>query len=218
VQWDGAHIDHSRAEPQKNVSNFGQPAGYAYMTPKERASQWNTYFQNKSWGTSAKDGVHDSFALKAKVAADQTSHPGKHSNHKAYEFREENPKRHGKFGRRDFDPQVREKPCRNPYNVSQIEDKPMEEARRQEERDYENDNRSIHGPHKKPFKPHKAQAAMPQRHEDLANHQPMHCVMDGDQKLPALGFFQNRHSDETDFRLYTRCLGSSHLDKRLPLT
>lgn len=218
VGWDGAHIDHTRDEPQKNVSNFGQPAGYANMTPQERASQWNTYFNAKSWGTGAAEGVHDSFALKCKFSSDQSSHPGGFADHKRHEYREDAPKRHGKFGRRDFDPQVREKPCRNPHNVSQIEDKPMEEFTRQEERDYDIDKRSVHQLHKKAFKPHKPPAAMPEQHQDLANHAPMHCIMDGDQKLPALGFFQNRHSDETDFKLYTRCLGSSHLDRVLPLT
>lgn len=218
VQWEGAHIDHARSEPQKNVSNFGQPAGYANMTPKERAQQWNTYFNAKSWGTSVAEGVHDHFALKCKVSTDHASHPGTFADHKRHEYREDAPKRHGKFGRRDFDPQVREKPCRNPHNVSQVEDKPMEESRRQEERDYDIDNRALHGPHKKEFKPHKPAAAMPKRHEECANHTPMYCVMDGNQKLPSLGFVQNMHGDEADFKVYTRCLGSSCLDRMLPLS
>merc|ERR1712232_742128 len=123
-------------------------------------------------------------------------------------------KRLGKFGRKDFDPQVREKPVRNPNNVSQLEDKPMEEFFRQQERVDDFLTRASPSGQSKHFKQYLPTCENPLRNEDMANRMPQKCLMDGDQKLPTLGFGQNRHSNHaTDYRLFTRPLSNSQLDK-----
>eukprot|EP00929_Paragymnodinium_shiwhaense_P038811 TRINITY_DN20465_c0_g1_i1.p1 TRINITY_DN20465_c0_g1~~TRINITY_DN20465_c0_g1_i1.p1 ORF type:complete len:1062 (-),score=306.21 TRINITY_DN20465_c0_g1_i1:105-3290(-) len=218
ADWDGTHIDHSRSAPQKNVSNFGQPEGYAYMSKEERAKQFTTYFRDKKTGAGASWGTHDVFATKAKKAADELGDTDAYPDWKPTEFRNDQPKRLGKFGRKDFDPQVREKPVRNPNNVSQLEDKPMEEFFRQQERVDDFLTRALPTGQKKQFVQYMPECEKPPRHHDMVSRDCVNCHMDGDQKLPSLGFGQNRHSNHaTDYRLFTRPLGNSQLDRQLPL-
>merc|ERR1712070_513150 len=108
---------------------------------------------------------------------------------------EDQARRLGKFGRRDFDPQVREKPVRNPNNCSQLEDKPMEEFWWQQERVDDFLNRTLPPGQKSHFEQYMPTCQKPLWHEDMATREKKHCVMDGDQKLPSLGFGQNRHSN-----------------------
>jgi len=218
ASWDGSHIDHTRAAPQKDVGNFGQPAGYSYMTKEERGKQFSTYFKHKNLGSGTTDGTHDNFAAKAKAAASMISDKDPHVDWKRPEFREDNARRLGKFGRRDFDPQVRELPAKNPNSVSQIEDKPMEEYFRQQERVDDFLNRAVPPGQQRHFEQYQPRCNNPRKHEEMSSRVPQHNHMDGDQKLPSMGFGQNRHSDHArDYRLYTRPLGTSHLDRVLPI-
>jgi uncharacterized protein YkwD len=218
AQWDGAHIDHARDPPQKAGENFGQPAKYATMTMEERGKQFSTYFKNPTLGSGATAGTHDKFTAKCKSSADQLQDYDKFAGYRPPEFRDDNAKRLGKYGRKDFDPQVREKPVRNMHNISQLEDKPMEEFFRQQERVDDFLNRAVPPSQSAHFKSCMPAAEKPlsKRHQ-MATRVPLHCLMDGEQKVPQLGWGQNRHSDETDFKLFCRGGGAGQMDKLLPM-
>eukprot|EP00927_Polykrikos_kofoidii_P025543 TRINITY_DN22928_c0_g1_i1.p1 TRINITY_DN22928_c0_g1~~TRINITY_DN22928_c0_g1_i1.p1 ORF type:complete len:1099 (+),score=196.54 TRINITY_DN22928_c0_g1_i1:38-3298(+) len=214
---DGSHIDHTRGGYQKSVENFGQPAGYAMMPKEERDRQFTTYLQSKKLGAGATDGTHDGMASKCKAAAERRKEQDPYKDWSRPEFRDDVPKRLGIYGRRDFDPQVREKPVRNPHNVSQIEDKPMETFLRQQERVDDFLSRAVPHTQPKKFQQHMPTSEKPLIHQEMSNREPIFCSMNGDQKLTRCGFGQNRHSDQTDFKLYTRPLHSGNLDKLLPI-
>lgn len=217
MNLDGAHIDHTRHGYQKSVENFGQPTGYATMTREERDRQFTTYLGSKKLGAGATHGTHDGLASKCKAAAERRKEHDPYTDRSQPEFREDHPKRLGRYGRRDFDPQVREKPVRNPHNVSQIEDKPMEMFVRQQERVDDFLSRALPPGKPKAFQQNMPTSEQPLRHQEMASRTPIYRLMDGDQKLPQRGFGQNRHSDHTDFRLYTRPLHTGNMDKLLPI-
>merc|ERR1711865_588967 len=97
------HIDQTKVKPHKEDVKFST------MTKHERSQQFSTHFGSKAIG--------DSTSLKKAAASDHASFHPKWDAHREHEFRGDNPDRHGKFGRRSFDPQVREKPVGNRHGV-----------------------------------------------------------------------------------------------------
>lgn len=130
--WDGTHIDHSRLAPQKEDVKLSK------MSPEERARQFNSYYtktDNQAARVNALDGVKDIMEP--------------YKSWQNHEFRLDHPHRHGKYGRRIFDPQVRENQL--PHTISGIESKPMEEFNRQQDLVHEFLDRSLPVNQSKPF-------------------------------------------------------------------
>jgi len=201
VRWDGEHIDHTRAPELRPNPKFSK------LSREEKDKQFSCYFGN---------AVSDTAAVKLKVAREQTVDLKPYSSTE-HEFRGDVPHRHGKFGRRAFDPQVREKPLNNAHGISEIETKPIEEFVRQQECVHEYLERALPHGQTRHFKTHLPKSEMPHKYEELANRAPVNFVMDGGVKRHQLGFFQNRHSDRTDMQLYTRPLQACQMDRKLPM-
>lgn len=92
VRWDGEHIDHTKAPEMRPNPKFSR------MDQAEAEKQFSCYFGNR---------MSNCAELKAKIAKQQSADMDKYSS-APHVFRPDLPKRHGKFGRRDFDPQVKE--------------------------------------------------------------------------------------------------------------
>lgn len=144
--WDGSHIDHSRAAFQKEDTKLSK------MTPEEKSRQFGTYFVKYDNQTSRVN------ALEGAKAVRDGYKPWK--NH---EFRSDLPQRHGKYGRRVFDAQVRETAVGS--SVSGVDSKPMEEFDRQQELVHEFLDRSLPPGQHKHFETHLPRAQMPSRKE-----------------------------------------------------
>jgi len=204
VQLNGEHIDQTKVPAQKADVKLSR------MSKEERDMQFSCYF-----------GKDTSAALKSKVASSQTADNGKYDpNWCAFEPRPDEPQRFGKFGRRVFDPQVRNRPVSNPFGISQIEARPQEEFRRQEERVQDILERRLPSGQTRPFKTYMSRAEAPGRQQELATHKRIDSAMQGERKSNERGFGQIRHSDRDpgmDMNLYTRPLNVSHMDRQLPL-
>jgi len=144
--WDGSHIDHAREQPQKYDVKFSK------LNREEREGQFGTYFtklNNQVAKVDALDGVKDILD------------PFKPwSNH---EYRSDQPHRHGKYGRRVFDPQVRETQIN--HTISGIVSKPMEEFHRQTDLVNEFLDRSLPANQSKHFEQYLPTAEFPYRKE-----------------------------------------------------
>merc|ERR1712203_942141 len=123
--------------------------GYSTMGREEREKQFTTYFGST---------VHDGFTSKKKIALDQYKDLDKYQGWRAHESRVDCPARHGKYGRRAFDPQVREKPINNPHMISEVENAPQEYFHHQQERVSEILDRSVPRGKNAHFKPYQPQA------------------------------------------------------------
>jgi len=144
--WDGAHVDHSRMTPQKEDVKLSK------MTPAEREQQFGFYFgkkDNQHFRVAALDGVKEI--------------TGTYEPWQQPEFRHDHPHRHGKYGRRVFDPQVRE--TQVGHTISGIENKPMEEFSRQQELVHEFLDRSLPPNQTKHFEQYLPQSEFPYRKE-----------------------------------------------------
>jgi hypothetical protein len=206
VNWDGSHVDHTKIPPQKEDPKYSQ------MTEKERAKQFSCYF--------GKDSSHqrDANTIKMESVEGTRSTLGGFKSWQRPEFRADNPARHGKFGRRIFDPQVKEKPLHNLGNVSELESKPMEEFFWQQERVHDFLDRSVPPGQIKHFQTSLPTCEAASKHVEMAKRDPVRFVMDGDRMHSALGWGQNRHSDRSlDMQLYSRPLGGSHMDRLIDL-
>jgi len=201
VHWDGEHIDHTKIEEMRPNPK------YSKMDKEKRDQQFNCYFREK----------HNCCRnLKATVAADQIKERGQYGG-LSVEFRPDCPQRHGSFGRRAFDPQVGTKPIINPHGTSEIETRPNFEYQHHAERAQEALERALPSGQKKHFKQNLPLSERPTRFQEMASRAQVNSVMDGAHKRQELGFFQNRHSDPTDMRLYSRPLGASQMDRLVPL-
>jgi hypothetical protein len=206
VNWDGSHVDHSKLPEQKEDPKFST------MDAKERAKQFTCYF--------GKDASHTRNGQVIKMEAVEGTRTilGKFKPRQAPEYRADNPARHGKFGRRIFDPHVKEKPLHNLGNVSELESKPMEEFFWQQERVHNFLDRSLPPGQTKHFQTSLPICEKASKHEDMATREPVRSMMDGDRKHSTLGWGQNRHSDRNlDMKLYSRPLGASHMDRLIDL-
>mmetsp|Transcript_66637 Transcript_66637/g.124381 ORF Transcript_66637/g.124381 Transcript_66637/m.124381 type:complete len:941 (-) Transcript_66637:140-2962(-) len=204
VQLNGEHIDHNLVPAQKEDVKLSR------MTKAERDKQFSCLF-GKEAGTSR--------ALKAKVALDQAGMVGEYDpNWSNFNPRPDAPQRYGKYGRRVFDPQVRSRTVSNPFGISQIEARPQEEARKQEERVHDILERQIPPGQTRPFKTYMPKAEAPTKQQELATRKRIESAMQGERKSNERGFGQMRHSDRaTDMYLYTRPLNASHMDRQLPM-
>lgn len=205
TRLDGEHIDHSLAPPMKEDPKFSK------MAKEERDRQFSCFF--------GKGNKHNmgTMALKCKASADQKDHIGEYKGWACAEFREDVPARHGNFGRRKFDAQVREKPVDNPHFVSDIEKLPMEQFLRQQDRVHDFLDRSMPTGQQRHFQTHLPRSEMPTKYMEMANRELMLSEADGVLKVPELGFGQNRHSGPLDMNLYSRPLGASQMDRLIPL-
>lgn len=200
-ELEGAHIDHTKAAPLKADPRFSK------MTAEEKSRQFGCYFKKE-----------DNFKKKCLAAEHVAGDDDKHQDWRAPVFRPDMPQRHGKFGRRVFDPQVKERPTQNPDGISEVESQPIEEFFHQQDRVHEFLDRALPPGQERHFQTHMSRSEKPKKHEEMANREKIRSVMDGDQKVPILGWGQNRHSDHTDLKLYSRPLGTSHMDRLIPLS
>lgn len=203
VRWDGSHVDHTKLEPHITDPKMSK------MNAAERASQFSTLVGNM---------IPDSFKAKCSIRHDQSADDNQYKGWKHHEFREDVPQRYGKFGRRAFDPQVRDRHNSNPNGISEIDMKPVEEFQREQERVEEFLHRSLPPQQTRHFQQHMPQCEKPpHKYVDMATRQPTNFHMDGGQKKHAHGYGQVRHSDETDFKLYTRPLHAGQMDRAIPM-
>eukprot|EP00933_Yihiella_yeosuensis_P071164 TRINITY_DN79363_c0_g1_i1.p1 TRINITY_DN79363_c0_g1~~TRINITY_DN79363_c0_g1_i1.p1 ORF type:complete len:846 (-),score=135.71 TRINITY_DN79363_c0_g1_i1:99-2507(-) len=204
VRWDGSHIDHARGDELRPNPK------YSILSAEEKERQFSTYFRMGR-------EVHDCNQMKVRNAVDTKPDVETYKDWSAFEHREEIPQRHGKFGRRAFDPQVGDKAVPNPYNISELDNKPSEEFRRQQERVQEYLHRSLPPGQARHFKQYQPQAEQPGKMQEMWNRERVGFVCDGGQKKTTLGYGQERHSDDKDYKLYSRPLGISQMDRGLPM-
>eukprot|EP00413_Alexandrium_margalefii_P027559 CAMPEP_0204561230 /NCGR_PEP_ID=MMETSP0661-20131031/33056_1 /ASSEMBLY_ACC=CAM_ASM_000606 /TAXON_ID=109239 /ORGANISM="Alexandrium margalefi, Strain AMGDE01CS-322" /LENGTH=334 /DNA_ID=CAMNT_0051568631 /DNA_START=48 /DNA_END=1052 /DNA_ORIENTATION=- len=203
LRWEGSHIDHTKL-PQHNAD-----AKRSTMAPEERERQFSTHF---------KTSQHDCAALKAQTASSVTRDVERYRPWRQHEFRSDLPHRHGKHGRRHFDPQVREKQLDSRNFASQIENKPQEECDRHGDRVHDFLHRKLPKGQEKHFQLYLPKSQQPSKYQELATHQHMRLNnSDGVVKRHALGFGQLRHSGPGDLNLYARPLGVSQMDRLIPL-
>mmetsp|Transcript_25878 Transcript_25878/g.59995 ORF Transcript_25878/g.59995 Transcript_25878/m.59995 type:complete len:330 (-) Transcript_25878:129-1118(-) len=201
VGWDGAHIDHTRAEELRPNPKMSK------MDAGTRAKQFSCYF-----------GKGDLTDAKCQKAAAESADTGPYMDPGNPEFREDIPQRHGKFGRRAFNAQVGFRHYENPHGISEIDNKPQEEFLREQERVMEFLDRSLPPRQTQHFKPYLPKAQEPHRYEEMSSRKQVISQMSGGQKTTALGYGQMRFSDNTDFRLYARPLNTSQMDRAVPLS
>eukprot|EP00931_Biecheleriopsis_adriatica_P085836 TRINITY_DN60621_c0_g1_i1.p1 TRINITY_DN60621_c0_g1~~TRINITY_DN60621_c0_g1_i1.p1 ORF type:complete len:959 (+),score=179.16 TRINITY_DN60621_c0_g1_i1:74-2878(+) len=204
VRWDGSHIDHTRAEELRPNPKMSK------MDRSERAKQFNTY---------VREMVPDCFEAKVKRSVDQypDAQTDRYKSWSHHEFRDDVPQRYGKYGRRAFDPQVRERHQHNPHGLSEIDTKPVEDFNRQKDRVEEFLDRSLPPGQARHFKQYMPSAEKPHKYEDMVSREQVNFHMDGGIKKTAMGYGQNRHSDGTDYRLYTRPLHAGQMDRQVPM-
>jgi len=202
IRLDGEHLDHSLAPEMKPNPK------YSKMDAKEREKQFSCLFN--------KDALPDTNELKKKVAQYHAPDVEQWSK-KPHEFRADCPQRHGKYGRRAFDPQVKGRPIPNVHNMSEVDNKPVEEFRRQQDRVHEYLERAMPMGQSRHFKTHLPHAEKPGKYYDMATGEQVNTALEGGLKRPEHGFFQNRHSSSRDMNLYTRPMGASHMDRMIPL-
>jgi len=198
---DGEHIDHSLAPEMRPNPKLSQ------MDARERDRQFSCYSDKK---------LYDADVLKRRVAQDQVADAGGWTSVQ-HEFRHDCPQRHGKFGRRMFDPLVRELPLNNPRGISEVETKPTEEFCRQQERVHEFLERALPHGQTRHFQTYKPRCETVGKYNELASGEQVLSINEGGVKRHQHGFFQNRHSDRSDMKVYTRPLGASHMDRLIPL-
>jgi len=199
-ELEGAHIDHTKAAPLK-----ADPK-YSKLTAEEKSRQFSCFFKKE-----------DNFKRKCVASTHVAGDGGKYQPWNAPVFRADQPQRHGKFGRRVFDPQVKERPTLNPDGISEIESQPVEEFFHQQDRVHEFLDRALPPGQDRHFQTYLSRSEFPKKSEDMVSREQIRSHMDGDQKVPMLGWGQNRHSDHTDYKLYSRPLGTSHMDRLIPL-
>lgn len=204
VRWEGAHLDHTKMPEMKPNPR------YSKMDPSERAQQFSSHFGNASSG--------DSTSLKARAAEHHTLSKDKYS-FSVHQHRDDQPQRHGKFGRRTFDPQVKERMVSNAHGMSEIETKPSEVYYWQQERDQDRAERALPPQHNVHFKANMVASEQPGKYQELASGAKVQFHSDGGTKQTRLGYLQCRMGDkEQDMKLYTRPLLTSQMDRRIPLT
>jgi len=201
VRWDGSHIDHARGEELRPNPKMSK------MDAAERGKQFSSFFGK---------GV-DPHEARCARSSNQYGDVDQYKNWKHHEHREDVPQRYGKFGRRAFDPQVRDRFQKNPHGVSEIDSKPVEEFVREQDRVEEFLHRSLPPGQTSHFKQYMPSAEKPHKYDDLVSREQMRFINDGGQKKNVHGFGQNRHSDDTDYKLYTRPVNASHMDRNIPM-
>lgn len=144
--WDGAHIDHTKHPPQNEDVKLSK------MGPAEREAQFGTYFAKQDNQRARVDALHG--------VKDIMDNFKPWQNH---EYRPDHATRHGKYGRRVFDPQVRETPVG--HTISGLDSKPMEEFHRQQELVHEFLDRSLPPTQHKHFENYLPPAEFPYRKE-----------------------------------------------------
>jgi len=198
----GSHIDHSIQHSTKVDPKFSQ------MTADERGRQFSTYFKTNTM-------VDDHAAIvEARRDVLGTFVPWGKLTH-FHEFREDIPERFGRFGRRKFDPIVRDKP--QEHQTNQIEAKPMEDFWRAQERLGEYLERLLPPGQQQHFQTCLPKAEQADWYKDFVHGQTIRAVMPGEQQNSQLGWGQIRHTD-VQFQRYSRPKGSTFLDRRVPLT
>lgn len=204
VRWDGSHIDHTRAEELRPNPKMSK------LSAAERERQFSTYFRP------GRD-INDCYEKKLERASNQRQDAEVYEHWRPHEFRDDIPQRCGQYGRRAFDPQVRDKLQQNPFGISEIDIKPLEEFNRQQERVQDFLHRSLPPGQSKHFKSYHPRADQAGKNYDMITGVQVTSIMGGGFKRNELGYGQMRHSDSLDFKIYSRPLGNSQMDRGLPL-
>jgi len=200
-KWEGSHIDHTKLPGVKENPKL------AYMTPAERAAQFNTYFHPP-----------DLQAKKIEVLDHRRDILGPYHDYKLYEAREHIPARETTHGRVHFDPQVGSLPLANPGNISEIDNKPQEEFRRGQERLREKLDRAVPPGQKQHFLHGRTTSEMPLKWHTMALKEPEHDMLWDGKQHSMLGWGQTRACHyPTDYKTYARPLGNSDMDRRVSL-
>eukprot|EP00930_Biecheleria_cincta_P101408 TRINITY_DN93058_c0_g1_i1.p1 TRINITY_DN93058_c0_g1~~TRINITY_DN93058_c0_g1_i1.p1 ORF type:complete len:944 (+),score=156.73 TRINITY_DN93058_c0_g1_i1:50-2881(+) len=202
VRWEGSHLDHTKIEPLITDPKMSK------MNAAERASQFSIYVGKM---------IPDSFLAKCARSSDQYHDDSQYKHWKHHEYREDVPQRYGKYGRKAFDPQVRDRHHSNPHGISEIDTKPVEEFQREQERVEDFLHRSLPPGQIRHFEQNMPECKKPHKYVDMATRKPVNFHMDGAQNKTHFGYGQNRHSDETDFKLCTRPLHAGQMDRAIPM-
>mmetsp|Transcript_38990 Transcript_38990/g.70386 ORF Transcript_38990/g.70386 Transcript_38990/m.70386 type:complete len:945 (-) Transcript_38990:95-2929(-) len=202
VRWDGSHIDHARGDELRPNPKMSK------MDAETRDKQFSCYYGKV---------IPDPHEARAARSSNQYPDVDSYTNWKHHEYREDIPQRYGKFGRRAFDPQVRDRFQKNPHGISEIDSKPIEEFVREQDRVGEFLHRSLPQGQTRHFKQHMPNAEKPHKYEDMVNREQIRFLNDGGQKKNVHGFGQNRHSDDSDYKLYTRPVNASQMDRNIPM-
>lgn len=148
--WNGSYVDHTKEAPQKADVLLSK------MTAEERDRQFSTHFNN---GTIKKDNQ----AARVDGLEGVKDIMDSYKAWQNHEFRHDLPQRHGKYGRRVFDAQVRETQIQN--KISGIDSKPMEEFNRQQDLVHEFLDRSLPPNQQKHFETYLPPSQFPYRKE-----------------------------------------------------
>merc|ERR1712139_336813 len=140
----------------------------AYMTPAERAALWNTNFHTP-----------DLQAKKIEVLDHRRDILGVWKSFKQYEAREDLPLREGMYGRRYFDPAVKNRPLENPGGISEIDSKPMEEYWRSQEKLREEMERALPLKQRTHFEPSRKKSETPLKHQTMGTKVMQHDTLYG---------------------------------------
>lgn len=199
VEWNGSHIDHTKS------GYVFEDTKWCSLTKAEKAKAFTTYPNPR---------LRHYTPRKTEVANERKDVHGPWQEWKEFEHRADVPMRHGRFGRRKFDPQVGEKAVTNAHNIGEIETKPIEDYNWQMER---YDNYVIHHVpemHGKKFDQNLPKASAPKNWESFTTRTPLLDCVVGDRLHSQIGWGQTRHSDiHRDMKYSIRPLGVSQMDK-----
>jgi len=205
VEWNGSHIDHT-----KNPYVF-EDLKYSLMPVEER--------RTKHFNTLPNPELQQILPLKTETALALKDTFGPWQPYKEPEFRADRPDRHGRFGRRVFDPQVQEKQVSNPKNISEIDNIPIDKYNWQLERYQDFYDHHIPTMHGKKFQQCLPRCQNAMKNDSMATRQSMlDCVTVGDRLHSQICWGQTRHSDiNKDIQFTYRPLGTTTMDKMLDL-
>lgn len=139
--WNGGHIDHTKEAPVFEDDKLSK------MTAEERDRCFSSYFQKEEYRQHS-----DNQGARVDALSGVKEIMTEYKSWQNHEFRADQPTRHGKFGRRVFDAQVKEPQV--PHQISGIDSKPMEEFNRQQELVHEFLDRSMPPKQTKHFEPY----------------------------------------------------------------
>lgn len=197
IRWEGHHIDHTKDKPAIDYIKE-----WTDLTNEERDRFWYT----------GPYRLPDLADQKRVVLDGRRDLVGKWKPHRLHEFRDDVPARYGKFGRRIFDPQVKEIPLRNPGGCMELETKPQEEFQWQQDRMFEFLDRQLPPGQKKHFEQYLPPCQKAWKELEMSNREQIRDVINGRSQTGC------RLSDfKLDYKTYSRPLGASNMDKVLAL-
>lgn len=199
ARLDGSHIDPGLQPPLREEPKLSG------MPVDERKKHFSALFPK---GASIFD---EKCRVQAIIAGDRE----KYQEGRPYDFRPDLPQRHGKFGRRVFDPQVKDKPVPNPRGISEIETKPIQEQLLKQEQARKLLDRALPSGQKDHFQTYMPRSELPEKNAEMAGRKKVLSVFTGGPRVSL--WEQHRRREEREMDLLARPLNASQLDKMVPL-